>query len=88
MARINSGGTGFSLMEKLTKYDAVPASAWIGKAAVSLGGQTFTVSPALVVYNADSEEWITLDEAIAYADTVSVFTRGGVVRAVEVSYRK
>ena len=45
-------------------------------------------SPAVVIYNADSEEWITLDEAFAYADTVSVFTRGGVVRAVEVSYRK
>lgn len=88
VARINFGGTGFSLMEKLTKYDAVPASAWIGKTAVSLGGQTFTVSPAVVIYNADSEEWITLDEAFAYADTVSVFTRGGVVRAVEVSYRK
>lgn len=84
--RINQGGTGFSLMEKLTELKNVSAKSWIGKTAVTFGGRTYEVPSDVLCYNMDSREWVTLDQALAYSDTADLHVKNGVVRVVEVRH--
>ena len=84
-AKLNSQGTGFVSMSKLTELRNVPASSWIGTSAVTFGGRTYTLDPNTVLcYNSDGRMWITLDEARAYADTFNLHVKDGVVYVVEV----
>ena len=84
-AKLNSQGTGFVSMSKLTELRNVPASSWIGTSAVTFGGRTYTLDPNTVLcYNSDGRMWITLDAARAYADTFNLHVKDGVVYVVEV----
>ena len=84
-AKLNSKGTGFVSMSKLTELRNVPSSSWIGTSAVTFGGRTYTLDPNTVLcYNSDGRMWITLDEARAYADTFNLHVKDGVVYVVEV----
>lgn len=85
VAKINLGGTGFSLLEKLAAFENVSSSAWIGKTAVTVGSRTYTVPTNVLCYNADSAEWVTLDQAFAYSGTMDLYARDGVIRVIEVS---
>ena len=85
-AKLNSGGTGFSKLVKLTKLADVSRSAWIGEDAVNFGGKTYEVAEEVLCYNLDSKEWMTLEKALAYADTANLYVRDGVVRVVEVKH--
>ncbi len=84
-AKLNSKGTGFVSMTKLTALQNVPNTAWVGNSAITYGGRTYTFDPNTVLcYNSDGRRWITLDEAKAYADTVTLHVKDGVVCVVEV----
>lgn len=85
-AKINRGGTGFSQMIELTELKNVSANAWVGKTAVTFGGRTYEVPENVLCYNADSKEWVTLDQAMAYSKTANLHVRDGVVRVVEVQH--
>lgn len=85
-AKINRGGTGFSQVTELTELKNVSANAWMGKAAVTFGGRTYEVPESVLCYNADSREWVTLDQALAYSKTANLHVRDGVVRVVEVQH--
>jgi len=85
-AKLNSAGTTFTSLTELTRLKNVAESAWIGKSAVTFGGRTYTVSETVLCYNRDSGDWVTLDAALAYADTANLYVSGGVVRVVEVKH--
>ena len=38
----------------------------------------------ILCYNKDSAEWVTLEQALAYSDTVDLYVEDGIVRVVEV----
>lgn len=87
-ATLNQGGTGFSSMVKLKELAAVPASAWIGKTSVLVGGRSYTVPANVQCYNRDSRTWVSLDEALAYAPTANLYASDdGVIRIVEVRHQ-
>lgn len=85
--KINRGGTGFSMLVKLTQLSHVSESAWIGESAVTFGGKTYEVPENVLCYNLDSKEWVTLDEALAYSSTANLYAKDGVIRIVEVAYQ-
>ena len=84
--KINRGGTGFSSLIKLSKLSNVSKNAWIGKEAVTFSGRTYEVPKDVLCYNLDSREWITLEKALAYADTANLYAKDGVIRVVEVKH--
>ena len=83
-AKINSGKNGFSRMDKLTRLKNVSESAWVGKGAVNFGGKTYTVPTPVLCYNLDTQNWMTLDAALAYADAMDLYVDEGVVRIITV----
>lgn len=85
--KINRGGTGFSMLVKLTELSNVPKSAWIGESAVTFGGKTYEVPENVLCYNLDSQEWVTLDQALAYSNTASLYAKDGVIRVIEVAHQ-
>jgi len=84
--KINRGGTGFSSLIKLTELKNVTENAWIGKEAVTFGGRTYSVPTGVLCYNVDSQDWVTLDQALAYSDSANLYVKDGVVRVVEVQH--
>ena len=84
--KINSGGTGFSSLVKLTKLADVSKNAWIGTSAVTFGGKTYEVPENVLCYNLDSKEWTTLEKALAYAEQANLYAKDGVIRVVEVQH--
>ena len=84
-ATLNSEGR-FTGISELTKLKNVSLGAWIGKTAVTFGGRTYTVPADVLCYNADSKEWTSLDKGMAYASTMDLHVRDGVVRVVEVRH--
>ena len=83
-AKINSIGSDFSELVRLTRLKDVAESSWIGKRAVNYNGATYVVPETVLCYNADGGKWITLDAALAYADTANLYVEDNVVRIVEV----
>ena len=88
-ATINRGKTGFSSMVKLTELSNVPRSAWIGETTVLVGGRSYTVAPSVLCYNRDSQTWVTLEQALKYADTANLYTYrdDGIIRIIEVQHK-
>ncbi len=76
----------FTSISELTVLKNVSPNAWIGKTAVTFGGRTYTVPTDVLCYNADSKEWTTLDKGLAYASTMDLYVKDGVIRVVEVKY--
>ncbi len=81
---LNRPGTGFTSMSRLTKLTDVDDGAWIGKTAVTFSGQSYSVPADVLCFNEDSDTWITLEEARAYADTANLYVKDGIVRIVVV----
>ena len=82
--KINRGGNGFSMLVKLTKLKDVSNSAWLGRSAVTFGGKTYDIPADVLCYNLDTQDWVTLDQALAYSDSANLYVKDGVVRVVEV----
>ena len=73
----------FTSVAVLTELKNVPETAWIGDSAVTFGGRTYTVPEDVACYNRTTGRWMTFDAALAYADTMNLFVREGVVRVIE-----
>ena len=83
--RFNKGETGFTSFATMTRLGNVPASAWVGKTAVTYGSRTYEVPSNVQCYNADTDTWMTdLDAARDYGGTMNLYVYDGIVRAVEV----
>lgn len=83
-AKMNHNGTGFSSVNKLAELKNVSKDSWIGDHAVTFGGRTYEVPADVQCYNYDSKEWVTLDQALAYADIANLYVKDGMVRVIEV----
>lgn len=84
--RINAAGTGINGLMHLTKLSNVSNTAWVGSAAVTVGGRTYSVADDVLCYNKSSRNWITLSQARAFAGIANLYTdTSGIVRVVEVS---
>jgi hypothetical protein len=84
MVTLNQKRTNFTSMEKLTALKDVPNSAWTGQTAVTVGGQSYAVPSSVLCYNRQSRDWVTLNEAHAYANTSTLYVYDGTVRIIEV----
>ena len=83
---LSKDGKSITSLVMLDKMQSVSNSAWSGKDAVTIGGRSYTVPSDVPCYNADTNTWVTLDQAHAYASTADIYVSGGVVRAIEVSH--
>ena len=69
----------------LTKNAAVPNSAWAGRTSVTVNGRSRAVAADVVCWNKDTQSWVTLDQARAYADKADLCeSADGVIRVIEV----
>ena len=79
-----SGGRYVSVTP-MTEWKDVPASAWIGSGAVTVGGVTYDVPSAVPCFNRDTQRWMTgLRAARDYDSAVDIYISDGAVRAVAV----
>ena len=74
----------FTLVQELTELKNVSNSAWVGSSAVNAGGRSYSVPSNVACYSRDSDSWISLSEAHAYADKSTLYVYNGVVRVVVV----
>ena len=82
-AQANSRG--FTSLRPLTKFSAVPNSAWSGRTSVTVNGRSYAVPSDVACWNRDTESWVTLDQARAYAGRANLYESGdGVIRVIEV----
>lgn len=77
----------FTSLTTLGCLKSVSETAWIGSGAVLHGGRSYSISPDVLCYNKDSQEWITLDAARAYSETADLYVKDGIVRIIEVTYK-
>ena len=78
----------FHPIEPLTKFENVPASAWIGKTIVVAGGATYTVPESVICWNKDLSVWFAdFDTAFDYGGVRNLYVKDGVVRVIEISAR-
>ena len=68
----------------LKQLKSVPNSAWSSPTAVTVDGRLYTVPEDVMCYNRDSQRWMTLSAAHAYAQTCNLYVEDGVVRVVEI----
>jgi hypothetical protein len=71
---------------KLTELKNVSVQSWTGNTSVLYGGRSYPVAADVLCYNADSQDWVTLEQAKAYSNTMNLYVHGGVVRIVEVRH--
>ena len=84
----NSTGQGFSSLKLLTALRDVPNTAWSGKSAVTIDGRSYSIPSSVMCYNRDINDWVTLEEAHAYAKECDMFaSEDGVIRAIEIDTR-
>lgn len=69
---------------RLSELKNVSNNAWSGSGAVTVGGRTYTVSPDVICYNNVTHDWMTLEQAHAYASTSNLYVHNGVVRVIKV----
>ena len=81
---INRAGTMFTRFDTMSKLSGVPSSAWVGETAVNFGNRTYEIPSDVQCYNADTGNWMKLENARAYGGTMNLDIHGGMVRIVEV----
>ncbi len=83
---ISSDGKRILGTAKLTELKNVSSSAWRSPQLVYVGGVGYTVSDSVICYNRTTGAWITLSDALAFANTMDLIVdENHVVRGVEVS---
>ena len=83
---ISSDGERILGTAKLTELKNVSSSAWRSPQLVYVGGVGYTVSDSVICYNRTTGAWITLSDALAFANTMDLIVdENHVVRGVEVS---
>ncbi len=86
-ATVNRNNSGFSNLVKLAELKNIPNSAWSGKTSVTVGGRSYMVPENVLCYNRDSKQWVTLDQAHAYAGSANLYVKDGIVRVIEVRHQ-
>lgn len=73
----------------LKKLSNVNNSSWNNDSEVTVGGITYPISDNVECYNAVTDEWISLNAARAFADTMNLYydkepSAGGKIRVIEI----
>lgn len=76
----------FMKIQSLSCLKNVSNDVWVGSNLVVHAGRSYTLAKDLLCFNADSGEWITLEQAQAYSDSADLYVKDGVVRIIEVSH--
>ena len=71
---------------KLTALKNVSLQSWTGTSSVLYGGKSYPVAMDVLCYNADSRDWVTLEQAKAYSNTMDLYVHNGIVRVIEVRH--
>lgn len=87
-AVVNANDNGFNSLKRLEAKRDVPNTAWSGQGAVTIDGRTYSIPSNVMCYNRDIGDWVTLEQAHAYAKECDMFvSEDGVVRAIEIDTR-
>ncbi len=76
----------FTMLRPLTDLKNITPQSWVGTNMIVYNGQSYSVGKNILCHNADSGEWITLEQALAYSDTVDIYVTDNIVRIIVVSY--
>ncbi|MBR3640964.1 MAG: hypothetical protein IKN53_02920, partial [Oscillibacter sp.] len=82
-ATLNREQSGYTDMTILDKVESVTSAEWIGNAAVTHGGKTYTVAASTPCYSADSGKWMSVEAARDYAVSYNLYVTDNVVRVIE-----
>ncbi|MCQ2447746.1 MAG: hypothetical protein MJ073_02410, partial [Oscillibacter sp.] len=74
----------FSSIRTLTKIANVSGTSWIGTSAVVCIGRTYNVSKDTLCYNANRKKWMSLEETLAYTNSVNLYVQDQNVRIIEI----
>lgn len=77
----------FTRLSELTCLKNVSDQAWVGTGTVLFGGRSYSVAEDVLCYNKDSKEWVTLEQALAYASVADLYVRDATVRVIEVVHK-
>lgn len=77
----------FTNITTLSRLKNISGQAWIGESTVNYGGVSYSVAKDVVCYNKDSGDWVTLQQALNYANSADLYVKDGIVRIVEVTYQ-
>lgn len=87
---ISLTGTGSNVhiaaLVRLMEVKNVPNTSWTGKNTVVTGGRSYLIAPDIICYNRDTQSWMTLEEAHAYAPSCNLYIHNGAVRIIEVGH--
>lgn len=71
----------------LSRLKNVSEQSWVGETMVLYGGVSYSVAKDVLCYNADSDDWITLKQALDYTDSFDLYVKDGIVRVIEVTHK-
>lgn len=74
---------GFAKVTRLAAIQDVSWKSWLGTTSVTTMGRTYEVAPNVLCYNPEIKEWMSLEDAMAYAKSADLYVQDGVVRAIE-----
>ena len=84
-ATMNNGK--YTSIVPLSRLKNVSEKSWIGESAVNYGGVSYSVARDVLCYNKDSDDWVTLRQALDYAGSFDLYVKDGVIRIVEVTHK-
>ena len=82
--QLNRAGDRYTSIKTMQKLENISFDSWVGKTAVTYGNRTYTVSESAPCYNRDTNRWVTLETARAYAGRADLYIADGAVRIVEI----
>ncbi len=82
--QLNRAGDRYTSIKTMRKLENISFDSWVGKTAVTYGNRTYTVSESAPCYNRDTNRWVTLETARAYAGRADLYIADGAVRIVEI----
>lgn len=68
-----TGGGSVSAVSTLNKVTSISRTAFDGTDSVVVNGTSIAISDNVQVYNADTEQWTTLEKALLFTDTFTVY---------------
>ncbi|MBQ4371834.1 MAG: S-layer homology domain-containing protein [Firmicutes bacterium] len=75
----------FTECDTLAQLRNVSKTAFSGKTMVTFGGKSYSIPGDVQCYNADSQSWVSFDDAMVYSDTYTLYaSEDSVIRIIEV----
>jgi hypothetical protein len=79
-----SNGLSEAIVTRLTDAGTAPFSA-VRTNSVIISGETYSVPENVQCYNENSQKWLTLENAMKYADHAEFYAFRGVIRVIVIN---